>query len=403
MRLATAAVCWTLAYQGYTFSINGIAAPFIARDFGLDDGGIAALYAWITLSAFGVLLLSGMADRIGRRRVLLACLAGIPLAALAAAASHSLVAFALFEIVLHAALGAAASAAVVMVAEVLPVHLRARGQALGGAAAAVGAGLALILMPLLSGGGYSWRWLLVLSGAGITLLPLLIRAIPESSRWEGATAGSEMRLGRVVSVLVGPLRSHALPMLTCAFLSSVATGATQGWVYYHAINGVGLAPSVASAAVLVGGAGGLLGFPLAAWSCDRVGRVRTVVGAWFALCLSALTLYWSSPEQLNPGVWVGAAYLGVSLATNADLVGVRAAVTELFPDGMRSTMVGWWILLGTSGVLASQLLVAMLSGPMGGLSRVVGWLSLLLVPSALIFAVSVRETRGTPADGSGRS
>src|SRR5487761_2467697 len=80
------ALCGILAYQGYTMAINGIGAPFIAASFGLGDAGIARLCAWISPAAVGALLLLRLADRAGRRRVLLACTAATPVAALTAAA-----------------------------------------------------------------------------------------------------------------------------------------------------------------------------------------------------------------------------------------------------------------------------------------------------------------------------
>jgi MFS family permease len=79
-----------LAYQGFTMSINGVGAPWIARSFNLEQSGIATLYAWISVSAIGALILSRLADRVGRRRVLLGCMAATPLCALGAALAISL-------------------------------------------------------------------------------------------------------------------------------------------------------------------------------------------------------------------------------------------------------------------------------------------------------------------------
>lgn len=44
--------------------------------------------------------------------------------------------------------------------------------------------------------------------------------------------------------------------------------------------------------------------------------------------------------------------------------------------------------------MGSQSLIAMLAGPMGGLSNVVGYLSLLIIPSLVILALMIPETRG---------
>ncbi len=94
------AIFGMLAYQGFTMSINGVGAPWIARSFNLGQSGIATLYAWISVSAIGALILSRLADRVGRRRVLLGCMAATPLCALGAALARSLFLFATFEILL---------------------------------------------------------------------------------------------------------------------------------------------------------------------------------------------------------------------------------------------------------------------------------------------------------------
>ena len=58
-------VAGVLAFNGFTMSINGIGAPWIAKSFHLGESGIAGLFAWISLSAIGALGLSRMIDRLG--------------------------------------------------------------------------------------------------------------------------------------------------------------------------------------------------------------------------------------------------------------------------------------------------------------------------------------------------
>src|SRR5262249_34670671 len=133
-RRTVMAICGMLAYQGYTMSINGIASPWIAKSFQLDQSGIAALFAWISFSAIGALILSRLADRIGRRRILLACMGATPVCALGAALSSGIPEFVGCEILLYAFIGATQAGAVVMLAEALPIAQRARGQSFGGLA-----------------------------------------------------------------------------------------------------------------------------------------------------------------------------------------------------------------------------------------------------------------------------
>src|SRR5215470_9012638 len=167
------AIVGVLAYQGFTMAINGIGSPWIAQSFHLDQSGIAALFACISVSSLGSLALARLVDRVGRRRVVLWCMVATPLCALGAALASGLIAFALFEILLYAFIAAAVSGSVVMLAEALPIAQRAKGQSYGGLAVGLGGGLCVILMPFLVEHGYSWRWLLVLSASGIIGLPLV--------------------------------------------------------------------------------------------------------------------------------------------------------------------------------------------------------------------------------------
>lgn len=67
-----------MAYQGFTMAISRTASPWIAVAFNLNQSGIARLFTWIALSSIGALILSGMADRWGRRRILILCSVATP-------------------------------------------------------------------------------------------------------------------------------------------------------------------------------------------------------------------------------------------------------------------------------------------------------------------------------------
>src|SRR5215469_14643050 len=80
-----AAIVILLVYQGYTLSIVGVASPWIAKSFSLNQVELARLFAWMSLSAFGSLILARLADRVGRRLVILLSLSLAPMFAAGAA------------------------------------------------------------------------------------------------------------------------------------------------------------------------------------------------------------------------------------------------------------------------------------------------------------------------------
>src|SRR6516162_1326453 len=142
-----AAIVLLLIYQGYTLSIVGVASPWIAKSFSLDQPALARLFAWMSTSAFGSLIFARMADRVGRRRIILVSLVLAPLFALGAATAAEPLTFVIFQILISALLGGAVSSAIVVLAEELPIKQRSRGQAFAALASAVGGVLGYLVIP----------------------------------------------------------------------------------------------------------------------------------------------------------------------------------------------------------------------------------------------------------------
>ncbi len=384
-----------LFYQGYAGAIAAIASPWIAKSFYLSESALAGVFAWLALASLGSLALSRMVDRAGRRRVLLWATVAIPLCALGAATATNLALFVGSLIVMYSFVGASGAASIVMLAETLPVALRARGQSLGGLAAMFGGGACVTLMPVLVRFGWSWRWLLVMAGAGILMLPRLVRAIPESSRWrrEAGEGGAERT--HFYDVFVPLYRRRSITLLVCTLLASLSNEGVSSYPYFHAVSVVGLSAGSASTLALIGGGLGMLGFPIGAWAAERFGRVPTIVAFGTATSALALGYYWGPPLRFaRPVLWLGVAFWFMSASNNVTTVASNAAVTELFPTALRGTMIGWFALVGAGGALMAETTIAALAGRWGGLSTVTGWLSLLGIPSAILFGIVIDETRG---------
>jgi AAHS family benzoate transporter-like MFS transporter len=388
-------IATVLAFEGFTMSINGIGAPWIARSFHLGESGIAGLFAWISLSAIGALALSRMIDRLGRRRMLLVSMAGTAVCALAAALATNIAAFAVCEIALYAFIGTTVSCGIVILAEELAIEERARGQSLGGLGIGLGGGLCLMIMPMVAS-HHSWRWMLVLASVmGLVALRRAARVIPESGRWERAAASGTTSSSNFYDVFGELYRRRAITILFCALLINTATVAASSWAYFHLVSVVNLAPSAASGMMLLGGGVGMLGFPLGARSCERYGRIPTIVVAGVMTSLGALAFYWGPPAHLTlRWLWIEVTYCGFTVGLSAGQVGANSLATELFPTAIRGAMMGWFALIGAAAAVSAQTLIAVLAGRLGGLSIVVGYLSLLAIPNAIVVALLLPETRG---------
>jgi AAHS family 4-hydroxybenzoate transporter-like MFS transporter len=394
-RATVIAIFAMLFYQGFAASIVSIASPWIGKSFNLDGAGIARLFAWISVSSLGALALSRMIDRFGRRRMILWCLAAMPVCSIGAAAATNLIAFTSFQIALYAFVGAAGSGCIVMLSEELPIERRARGQSLGGLSGAMGAALCVILMPLFVALGWSWRWMLVISATGIAMLPAMARLLPESARWERSEAEGITARSHFYDVFQPLYRRRSITMIVCALMAAISSTAAGGFIYYHAVSVAGLSAGAASTMTLVGGGIGLLGFPLGAWTAERWGRVPTVVRFGIFITAGHLWFYWGPPAHFAmPLVWLAGGFFWFSVCDNAGTVASNAAATELFPTALRGTMIGWFALVGAAGAVISNAAVAALAHAMGGLSIVVGALSFIGIPAAILFGLMIDETRG---------
>ncbi len=394
-RQLVTSIAMVFAFQGFTMSINGIGAPFIAKSFNLGESGIATLFAWISISAIGALGLSRMIDRMGRRRMLLVSMAGTAVSALAAAVATDYAAFALCEIALYAFIGATVSGGVVILAEELPIELRARGQSWGGLGLGLGGGLCLTLMPMVTS-QHSWRWMLVLASVmGVVALRRASRLITESGRWQRAAASGTTAASSFYDVFGKFYRYRAITVLFCSLLGNIAAVAASSWAYFHLVSVVGLKPGLASGLMLVGGGVGMLGFPLGARGCERYGRIPTIFVAGVITSLGAVAFYWGPPAHLPlRWLWIEITYCCFTAGLSAGQVGGNSLGTELFPTAIRGAMMGWYALIGAAASVTAQTLIAVLAGRIGGLSIVVGYLSLLAIPNAIIVALLLPETRG---------
>ncbi len=394
-----AAIVLLLIYQGYSLSVVGVAAPWIARSFSLNEAQLAELFAWISVSALGALTLARMADRVGRRRIILASLGLTPLLALGAALARDPEAFAIYEILISALLGGSVSSAIALLAEELPGERRAAGQAFAAFASALGGVLSYIVIPFLLQWGYSWRLLLAPCVAGLGLVVPVARMLPVDSRWARLASARPSAASHIYDVFGRLYRRRALTLLGCAALDTMAGTAVNGWLYFEAVTVMGLSPKWASTLVVVGMVVGMAGFPLGAWTSNRFGRVPTVMYVGGAAWLGALAFYWGPPAALRwPLVWLLGAYCWFKLASGVMTVGANSAATELFPAMLRTTMIGWQAITGAAFSILAQVLIATLIVPLGGLTRVIGYFALLGFPSAALFGAFIDETRGLPLD-----
>jgi len=390
-RRSHAALLGLMAFWGYASGVNGTVAPFLARSFGLDDAGIARLFAWIGLASAGALLLGRLADRLGRRRLLLFCFAGLPLAAVASAAARDAGEYVVAQLATYALGMTLLSTVAVAIAEHGGTAERARSHGQAGMAFTFAAAGPLVVTAVFADRPGVWRGVWAVAALAVLAWPWMRARLAETPLW--ARSGPSPRaLG---ALFRPPYRRRALVASAAAVLVSATELAARTWLVYHPVRALGLAPSVVAALLIGAGGLGLVGFPLGGRLADRLGRRLTFAIAAMAGTGCVALFFWGSTHVdagLLPLLFV--AIFGIAITGNAAVVAFRAHVTELFPTRLRGTLGGLQAVSAAGGWLLAMGAVAGLTARLGGVGSAVTVFVVVSLPLAALLVLCLPETAG---------
>lgn len=173
----------------YDVFLGGVLAPILGTEFALGSTGKAAVVASGFLGMFvGANVLSVLADRLGRRRLLLLNLAAYSVFSLLAAFSPNIEVFLVLRFLTGIGLGAELVLVDTYLAEFLPAPVRGRYIAWAYTVGFLGVPVAALLGGRLVAaqqiaGVAGWRWLLVAGALGALFIVVMRRRLPESPRW----------------------------------------------------------------------------------------------------------------------------------------------------------------------------------------------------------------------------
>ena len=347
--LAVAALAAGFGQFGAVAALGDVARQFgqvthgttVADQAGLSGTELAAGLAVIRLASLGGLPVSGAADRLGRRRVLLSALAAGLALTVVAAASPSYWWFVAIFALGRPFLSAAAALTQVVAAEETSSAERAKAIAFVTAGYGIGAGLAAIVHSLASG-SLGFRGLFALAVVPLALLPLVARRLVEPERFAVAAAAAEHPLP-VLGPVGPPFRRRLVVVAALAFAISVITGPANSFVFLFAQDVVHQPGYVTASMVAGAGVTGLAGLLAGRWLADHVGRRATGAVGIVGVALFGTLTYTGS----RPALLVG--YLLGVLAGSVFAPAGGALVNELFPTGVRASVAGWWVASGVIG------------------------------------------------------
>jgi len=357
----------------------------IADQAGMSGTELGAGLAVLRLASLGGLPLSGLADRYGRRAVLLCtCALGLAFTVLAAASPGYwwfVVIFALGRPLLSATNAVASVGA----AEETATRDRARAVALVAAGYGVGSGLTAVIFGV-SQSTLGFRGLFVLAVVPLAAIFAVRRWLVEPTRFTVAAAAVDHP--RPVLGAVGPrYRRRLLVVATLAFAVAVVTGPANSFVFVYAENVQHMSGDQRALMVVVASAFGLAGLLAGQALADRVGRRPTCAVAMVAMVVTGVVSYSGSRAALLVGYELGV----LSAATFAPAAGALA--NELFPTAVRASVAGWNVAASVAGAVVGLLVFGAVAdvGNRFGVGAAATFLPMILCVSLFLL---LPETRG---------
>jgi AAHS family 4-hydroxybenzoate transporter-like MFS transporter len=371
--------------DGFDTAAIGYIAPSLITEWGVERPALApVLSAALFGLAFGALSAGPLADRLGRKTVLVGSVLVMGTACLASAFSADLTHLVVWRFLTGLGLGAAMPNAVTVMSEYCPDGRRATltnamfcGFPLG---AAFGGFLAAWMIPQ-----WGWRSVLILGGStplALTLLLLLL--LPESVRYMVARQQPVERIRGVlrrISATAADATSFVLSEkspttkaksgIGVVLSGSYLVGSVMLWltyfmglvIFYALINWMpllfkdaGLQPQTAaliSALFPLGGVGAIL----FGWLMDRF-NANKIIAVGFAL--TAVAIYAIGQTAGNLGLLVLVVFAAGTLM-NTSQSSLPALAAGFYPTQGRATGVAWMLGLGRFGGIAGSFLVAELT------------------------------------------
>ncbi|HDR9756958.1 TPA: MFS transporter [Burkholderia cepacia] len=373
-----------IVFDGYDLAVAGIALPAIMNEMGVNPAQAGFMVSSALFGMmFGNIVFGTVAERIGRRRAIAACLTLFSVFTAAAGLAPTPVLFGVARFLAGIGIGGVMPNVIAHMTEYAPrrvrntlVTLMFSGYSVGGMLAAV-MGKGMI-------DAHGWQSVFVAAGAPVLLVPLLMKWMPESLPFL-IRHGRTDELARIAQRLdpayrpqpgdcyVVPRADHAgnapvrqlfddgrgfstVMFWIACFMCLFMVYALSSWLT-RLMAGAGYSLGSALTFVLVLNAGAMAGAIGGGWLADRL-PIKTVLVSMYLLAAVSITLLgYPMPTALL--------FVLVGLA-GASTIGTQivncAYAGQFYPMAIRSTGIGWTLGVGRSGAILAPIVIGVLVG-----------------------------------------
>lgn len=354
-------------FEVYDVALLTLAAPVIAGGLGVPIALFGIGVALIRLATFGSLPLLRLADRWGRRTLLIASLALFTLATGATALAWGFVAFVGLQMIARVFLSTESALSSLVVAEELRPDRRGTGLSALGIISGLGYGAVaglLLVVPLTP---LDWRLFYIVALLPLAVAAYLRRQLPETQAF--LIAKAENRVQTTLWPRVH-LRHRRRLWQVIAIVAAFGFVQTSGFFYASELAQTDYGWSgLFTTLILAAAVFGVLGYWLGGRIGDLVGR-RPMIALSIVLGAAGTVLVFTQvPALFPPGFFLlaaaGSCFIAASLAYMAELfpTEVRASLCAfVLTCQVAAGSVGLVVLGGLAAVVSPYLLLLILGG-----------------------------------------
>lgn len=423
-QLTVLVLCFlVVAADGFDTAAVGYIAPALRAQWGVTPAQLAPLFgAGLFGLMAGAFIFGPLADKIGRKAVLVFATAAFGAASIASATATTIESLTVWRFVTGIGLGGAMPAAITMTSEYCPERNRSLlvmvmfcGFTLGGALGGLSAA-ALIA-------DFGWQGVLILGGVlPLVLAAVLLFVLPESVRYLVLRGGQDARVAGILKRLdpvpeldgarfTGVRRVEGSPVRQL-FLPGLGAGTVLLWLTFFMsllvfylltswlptlLNTAGFTPKSASLIALMLPIGSTVGAVLIGLLMDRYNPHAVLFGSY---ALAAAFILLLGLSTASPALLVLAVF-GAGLGTGGSQIGINALSAAFYPTASRATGVSWANAVGRTGSVLGSMVGGTLLGMGWSLATV---FAVAAVPALLagiaIFAKGRLPTAAAPAPSS---
>ena len=381
----------TLLINHYDFALLSLALPQIQAGLDVPEERIGGVMASVRLGVVPALLLAFLADRVGRRRLLIATILGFTLCTTLTAFARDAAQFAAFQFGARMFIAAEEMLAVVVLAEELGAQSRGFGIGILSAFGALGFGTAALALALVEVLPFGWRALYLVGAVPLLWVAWLRRRIPETRRFEAAREGRRGEAGLAASLR--PLRDlvrlyprRMLALCAAVIPAALVTITAGGFVSKYLQDTQGWRPGQVTLLYAVAGFLVFVSTVASGSLADRFGR-RSVMAV--ALVCNAVGI---AGFYHTYGGWIVASWvLMMSCGVGVDVL-FGALGSELFPTSYRSTASGVRAAVGTVAGSAGLWLEGWIFPLAGGHAEAITWMLGLAWIAPVVVLLLLPET-----------